>query len=81
MNSKINHTETAVGFAGLAFFCIMMKIEKILSTLSIENNAVRLDIEEKVLVLQLRLLIGQIRAVNPKLLPSILLDMVEVMLI
>ena len=47
MKSNVNHTESTAGLAGLAKVCLMMESNKILPTVGIESQAVRLDIVER----------------------------------
>ena len=47
MKSNINHTESAAGLAGLAKLCLMFKHNHIASTVGIENQASRLSMGEK----------------------------------
>ena len=47
VKSNINHTESSAGLAGVAKVCLMMENNKIYPTVGIENQAIRLDIEER----------------------------------
>ena len=47
VKSNVNHTESSAGLAGVAKLCLMIENDKIYPTVGIENQAIRLDIEER----------------------------------